>query len=102
MPDGNQLSRSFQDPNRPLNLLEFTLECRKMVPLVLEMVNELLEHRADLTAQEQMALSVLVYDRAYGKPRNAPSTSLDREASQQGVTIYIPDNCRNDLVRNGE
>ena len=66
MPDG--ISR-VQDPDRVWNLREFTHEMRKLVPRVVEMVDKMVDHQDQLTAVEQMALTTIVLDRAYGRPR---------------------------------
>lgn len=103
MPDGfdNLDGDFFGNEPRVMNLREFTTECRKMAPRVLRMMSELLDNRDQLTAVEQMALSVLISDRAYGRPRQQLASigsqldGVDGAGGARRVRVYLPDNGRN-------
>jgi hypothetical protein len=95
MPDGNM--SDYAPPAKIWNLREFTLEIRKLVPDVLEMMSDMLDNRKDLTPIEQLALTNLIFDRAYGRPRQvAPITDVD--SKERPVRVYIPDNGRDRAV----
>ena len=95
MPDGNM--SEYAPPDKIWNLREFTIEIRKLVPDVLDMMSDMLDNRKDLTPIEQLALTNLVFDRAYGRPRQvAPITDVD--SKDPPVRLYIPDNGRDRAV----
>lgn len=91
MPDGNM--SNYSPPDKIWNLREFTMEIRKLVPDCLEMMSDMLDNRKDLTPIEQLALTNLIFDRSYGRPRQvAPITDVDSQ--ERKVRVYIPDNGR--------
>lgn len=99
MPDGNM--SEYAPPEKIWNLREFTMEIRKLVPDVLEMMSDMLDNRKDLTPIEQLALTNLIFDRAYGRPRQVAAIS-DVDWREPKVRVYIPDNGRDRPVIKGE
>lgn len=93
MPDRS----NFKDPERVWNLREFTHEMRKLAPRVVEIMQNMLDHSENLTAIEQMALTNMVFDRAYGRPRVQIAVN-DVDDTGRRTVLYIPDNGRGDTL----
>jgi hypothetical protein len=93
MPDGFdpgvELARIY-------TLKELMSECRARTPIMLRLIDEMLED-PDLQTADKLNVIKMVMDRGYGKPRQ---TVIVNEAPEEvaRVQVYIPDNGRSNQV----
>jgi hypothetical protein len=78
---------------RIYTLRDLMVACRERVPLILSKMDEMLKDE-EVPYSERLKLYDMVFNRAYGKPRQTVYIAESTNTEEKRVQVYLPDNNR--------